>query len=533
MYTGSDESSDRLRQAIDDEIISLEQSIRVLKSRRNAHALISRLPPETLAAIFSFLSTAANDLKWICVSHVCRQWRETALNYPHLWSHINLSKPAPAAIAEILARAKMACLHFEADFTNWRHEHIDAFEKLLEAHISRTRHLKICGPFRPTLERLISSAPNLESLSLLNKPGLSTQWHLITRIILFGCIMPSLTSLELEYFDISWKSGLLKSLQALEIRWPSEDARPELDDWLDALDEMPQIKMLVLLYATPLVPLTASLTPEPSRTVTLPSLTTFYISASAKDCALALAHLVLPALTRLHVDAESRDIEGGDVQLLIPYVARNVYVLQDTEPLRSILIDCKGVRAEVVAPTMPDTDLKFFDPNVLAQVSVPVRFAFSATGSNWNFGMDTTIMDAFLTLIPVNSISTLVTRNNIGFSKKFWFSHAPRWPLLERASLVPSTVNAFIDVLTEDAPPDGPRLPRLTELKLVEVKMTDLATWSLRKMLVQRVEQGVPLHVLDLSMSIAVDGEIDSLREITPAVDVKEPQVAWRNRALR
>ena len=516
MHTGSAESHDHLRQAIDDEIFSLELSIRVLKYRRNALAPISRLPPETLAAIFSFLSIPANNLKWICVSHVCRQWRETALNYPRLWSHINLSKPAPAAITEILARAKMAPLHFEANFTRWGQKQIDTFEKLLEAHISQTRHLRTCGPFLPTLGRLISSAPTLESLSLSHKPGLSTQ--VITPVNLFDCIMPNLTSLELENCDISWKSGLLKGLRTLEILWPSKEARPKLKDWLDALDEMPQLKTLVLQYATPLAPPTVPLTPEPLRTVTLPSLTKFHISASARDCALALTCLVLPALTRLHVDAESHEKEGGDVQLLIPYVARNVYALQDTEPLRSFLIDCKGVRAEVLAWAMPDTDFKLCDPNILALALVPARVKFAATGRNWNFRVDTAIMDAFLTLFPANTVSTLSTRNNIGHSKKFWVSHAPRWPLLEWASLVPSTVNAFIDMLTEDDPPDGPRLPRLTKLTLVDVKVTVLTTWSLRKMLIQRREQGVPLHVLDLSRSFVVDGEIGSLTEIAPVV---------------
>ena len=73
-------------------------------------------------------------------------------------------------------------------------------------------------------------------------------------------------------------------------------------------------------------------------------------------------------------------------------------------------------------------------------------------------------------------------------------------------------------MLTEDAPPDGPRLPRLTKLTLVDVKVTVLTTWSLRKMFIQRREQGVPLPVLDLSRSFVVDGEIGSLREIAPVV---------------
>jgi hypothetical protein len=44
---------ERLQQAIDAEIRSLEESIRALKLRRNALAPISSLPPEVFIAIFS------------------------------------------------------------------------------------------------------------------------------------------------------------------------------------------------------------------------------------------------------------------------------------------------------------------------------------------------------------------------------------------------------------------------------------------------------------------------------------------------
>ena len=108
---------------------------------------------------------------------------------------------------------------------------------------------------------------------------------------------------------------------------------------------MPQLKALFFRYATPLAPLAH---PPISRTATLPSLTYFHIDASANDCALALAHLVLPTLTRLHVDIGSHNRRGGDVLLVIPYVVQNVYALQDTGPIRSILIAGERKRTEVL-----------------------------------------------------------------------------------------------------------------------------------------------------------------------------------------
>ena len=117
MHTSLAKSRDHILQAIDDEIVSLEESTRALRSRRNALAPISRLLPKTLVAIFSLLFPPATfsypsyfngycHLAWMRVAHVCRHWRETALNHPRLWSHVNVHKQTPVAMAEILARAR-------------------------------------------------------------------------------------------------------------------------------------------------------------------------------------------------------------------------------------------------------------------------------------------------------------------------------------------------------------------------------------------------------------------------------------------
>jgi hypothetical protein len=508
----SPESSDHLRQAIDDEINSLEESTRALKSRQNELASISRLPPETLAAIFFFLSLSTwrdrteehawrnepGDMAWIGVTHVCRLWRETALNYPRFWSHIKLTKLTPVGMAKIIARAKTVPLHLETDVTKWGPEQIVAFEKQLETHISHTRHLSISGEHLPTLlDKLVSSAPILEFLSLSSKSPQSSSPQAIIPDNIFNHITPNLTNLKLESCDIIWMSPFLKHLRILQILKLSTEARPKLDDWLDALNEMPQLEELSLQSATPVAPLTGPLISEPSRSATLPSLTRFHISDFSKECALAVAHLVLPALTRLHVDVESRDRDGEDVRLVIPYVARNVCGIQDIEPLRSILFSGEGKRAEVVAWTMPDADVRVCNPTTLLSESVSARLMFTATG-NWNHEVATAIYDALFSLLHVDSVSTFTAQNHTRLSKEFWLNQAPRLPLLERVCLVPTAVKAFRDMLAEDAPPDGPRLPLLTKLTVLYVLWTSTRTYHFRDMLIERVEQGVPLESLDL-----------------------------------
>jgi hypothetical protein len=519
----SAQSRDHLRQTIIDEIKSLKASIRALKSRRNTLAPISCLPLETLATIFAFLSESAwNEgavhLEWIRVSHVCRRWREAALDYPRFWSHINFTKLTSVGMAEILARAKMAPLHLEADTSIWRSPaKVEAFGWQLEAHLSHTRHLSISGYLGTALPRLSSSAPTLEFLSLF-------QIYELPATIpdnFLNYTAPNLTSLELEDCDISWKSPLLKGLRNLQILGLSLEARPNLEDWLDALNEMPKLKTLSLQYATPPVPLASPFISEPSRTITLPFLTDFHICAFAKDCALALAHLLLPTLTRLHVDVESFDEEGEDVRLIIPHIARNVYVLQDIEPFQSFLIAGERTRAEVHAWTMPGVDVEVCDLVTLDDMSRSACLLFSAQGDDWRNGVDTAIFDALLTLVPVDSVLTFSAQNSTRLSKEFWLSHAPRWPLLEQARLVPTSIGAFTEMLAEDTSPDGPRLPSLTKLILLDVTLTVIRTCHLRDMLIERVEQGVPLEVLDLRTCVAADRAIRLLAEIV--IDVEKP----------
>src|SRR6266705_546725 len=107
MDTSSATAQDQLRKAIDDQIRVSEQVTQELKYHRNALPPISRLPPETLAEIFSlfpFSAVAFGDvsyMEWIRVTHICHRWREVALHSPHLWNHINFNKLKLAGFTEI------------------------------------------------------------------------------------------------------------------------------------------------------------------------------------------------------------------------------------------------------------------------------------------------------------------------------------------------------------------------------------------------------------------------------------------------
>ncbi|THU75236.1 hypothetical protein K435DRAFT_707500, partial [Dendrothele bispora CBS 962.96] len=97
---------------IDQEIEKHQKIIRDLKTRRNLHAFISKLPPEILSIIFLLyrdeMAFHWRTLAWIRVSHICRHWRNVALGCPALWSHPIFYMPA--SVPEMLLRSKSAPL---------------------------------------------------------------------------------------------------------------------------------------------------------------------------------------------------------------------------------------------------------------------------------------------------------------------------------------------------------------------------------------------------------------------------------------
>jgi hypothetical protein len=506
---------------VDDEIKVLERVTQELKRQHNALVPISRLPPETLVEIFSLLPFPAGDsectpyLEWIYVTHVCRRWREIALHSPNLWTHINFTDLALAGITEILSRAKMSPLRMEANINFWKKERFNAFRRQLEAHISHIRYLTISGEFQNVLQRIVSPAPALVSLSLTTSSYPYESSKYVIPDSLFNGTAPELTRLELLGCSIRWKSPLLKGLQYLKIRTEYPQAIPTLEDWLAALNEMPQLKTLSLNNATPTISVDNPHISEPQRTVTLSSLTNFNITASARDCALALTHLVLPALISLVVTSESQSQDGDDVRLLIPHVARNAYGPQDTTPFQTILLNGDKRLIAIVAWAIPDADVGVCNWVTMFNAAASARLVFSVTSDNgFRDGMETVVLDSMLSLLPLNTISMLSTQKDTSLSKELWLSHAPKLTNLNRALLFSAAIKAFGEMLEEDASPNGlPRLPQLTTLILSNVELKAPVTHHLRDILVKRKERGVPLEVLDLRTCTGPEHAIKLLSE--------------------
>jgi hypothetical protein len=527
-----------LRQAIDAEIDSLkasfQQSLQSLSQRRNELAPISSLPTEIITDILLLASAKRDDsgLAWLNVTHVCRQWREITLNQRLFWSHINFTTLTLAGAAEMLARAKEAPLHFEAKVMNWDDARYNAFERKLRVHASHIRHLEIIGTSNhlyTTLRRALiaSPAPILENLSLLN---LHSEGVFLPNNFFKGTT-PRLFSLELQEIMISWNSPLLRGLRYLKIYKLNKDNRLSVTEWLDALEEMPQLKELVLHTASPLAD-GFKFPSDIKRTATLPALTHLDISATARDCALSLAHLVLPALTSLILEAESSN-DGTDVLILLPYVTQHAHGPQDTQPLQSMLF-CRGERCtHIIAWPEPDFYMTHNYYDWLKAAKRTARVVLSITRKlSWHSFTYDRVLDAALEAFPLGSLVTLTApEHRARLDKQFWLCHAPRWPLLENVHLAPWAARGLREMLLleDNGGHESPLLPSLRQLDLLgDTLLTKRRTLRLCDALKKRVEQGVPLRVLYLH---TYNWTIDAVRLLrTFVAEVRGPKedTAWQ-----
>jgi hypothetical protein len=392
------------------------------------------------------------------------------------------------------------------------------------------------------LEGLVSPAPTLEYLSLFS----CNEFTFIPDNLFDGCT-PRLSCLELRDCDISWESPLLKGLKYLKIRTPSDNSRPKLAVWLDALRELPQLKALTLHSASPIAPSSQF---DVERTLTLSALTLLDITDYTLDCVFALAHLDLPALTCLRLKVISSDVPNySDVQDLLPYcpyITQHAHGPQDAHPLQSVLISGHAQAGDnylvIAAWTVPDIDAEVHDQPAFLGATIPPRIALAfESGGELFSGAHRQMLDTVLAALPLDDVVMLAAQDPhvAGYraedlsGQQFWLRHAPQWPLLQRVRVAFPVTRGFIQALLEDnGGREKPVLPSLTELVVDDESSGRLLPdLPICDTLMKRVEQGVPLGMLDLR-TCRYDSDsfvaVQSFSEI--GVNVLGPDPEARNR---
>ncbi|KAI0045653.1 hypothetical protein FA95DRAFT_1680321 [Auriscalpium vulgare] len=300
---------------LDEESAALRRVLSAIYTRRNALFLSCRIPPEVLTIIFAFcrddsvedveLTNHSKSLdshrNWIRITHVCRRWRDVALNCSSLWWDVNLAY-GPDWMEEIITRAKNTPIIF-------RRESPDFFvtDRLLDvvrSRLPRMKGLRWKGgnmlredSAERTFWRLLADpAPILVALEL-NASILSSPVSLPDN--LFAGTAPRLQRVRLSNISqFPWGSPLMQRLVSLYLDFPLDAPRPahlpSLPLLLTALKQMTFLKELHLSHCLPrAVP--------PETAIDLSQLTFLSLTDEAFICLTVLRSLCLLPNITLHL----------------------------------------------------------------------------------------------------------------------------------------------------------------------------------------------------------------------------------------
>ncbi|KAI0046005.1 hypothetical protein FA95DRAFT_1560602 [Auriscalpium vulgare] len=270
-----------------------------IRHQHNSRLPAIRLPPEVLTIIFTYLSSAFEagshvwedddspvDLRWLAITHVCRRWRQIALEYPLLWTYIDFSY-GRECLETFLSRAKRAPLSIVSGKPLTANE-----RRFIAQNIGRTRALTVKSS-SDVFTTLNEPATLLEDFELMlfssaaQLPG-----------DLFGRSAPALRHLQLVTpCLLPWKSSLLTELTSLSLRRDDNEffGFTPLHEVLNALGRMHALEKLDLdLEMAPEDPLRHEAS-DSRRIVSLTSLRRLDLFTDLSVARIFYAHIALPS----------------------------------------------------------------------------------------------------------------------------------------------------------------------------------------------------------------------------------------------
>ncbi|KAJ3539757.1 hypothetical protein NMY22_g4593 [Coprinellus aureogranulatus] len=312
------------RSKVEARVAVLERELRALRTCTNKTTVTCRLPPEVLSTVFIVLKSMhatclkrsalnwnrwGEDLSWIRATHVCRHWRQVALNCPALWAGLPLRRPEIADV--FLRRAKAGLLDIEYHGRSSESELL--LTKVMKGGIHRLRSLRLTASSEGFLSNLLSgstgSAPFLNELSIFNGDGPPDALP----AGFLGGGAPSLARLELDGVSFEWESLPMNSgLLHLLLAWrpgkprPPASVKPSVDIFVNAMQQFFSLRTLELRHVLPD-------TTSTTRTT-----------------------LALPALGSLRLWDSSRNIQSFLQMVSVPNASSITIFLSDDQVNRAI-----------------------------------------------------------------------------------------------------------------------------------------------------------------------------------------------------
>ncbi|TFY64857.1 hypothetical protein EVG20_g5804 [Dentipellis fragilis] len=310
------------------------------------HSTISRLPSELIALIFKALAAAHREsiypytwgqrgwhrLGWIRVTHVCRYWREIAIQNSSLWCSIDTGLGLPF-LEEQLARSKSSPISWSI------HSDISPRQiALVSQHLFHIKHLSctdLLGRPGEFAEKVLTRpAPLLERLTI-TESTYSGQSQLLTILPsgIFADSTPSLRCLSIRGAQLPWLLPTLSNLVELKINavttalysTPSGSACSPINGRPIPASSLiyyalPQMRSLRTLHLAACLP---EPTTEGHEIVDMPYLEDLRLTGEVTSCGQLINHIIIPPRCRLLLHCVLTPTGRlGDAEFIVPLLVR-------------------------------------------------------------------------------------------------------------------------------------------------------------------------------------------------------------------
>ena len=391
---------------------------------------ISLLPPEVLARVFHFLLLEEppfpieRDLGWRRATHVCRFWRQVALDDSSLWGTISGITTNAELISEMLARSRDAPLDIDLNLNL----HFDIHGALYEAlyrkvlllfppHLPRTRKLQLHNLSASNFDIIQSiysrEAPALEHFEIgfsNTSPGSPVVFHDLGDTTLFKARAPRLRTLLLSHVLITWSLiplGQLTQLKIVPFELVSTDYIPpavELGDvkqFIDLLVNCPALETLALGHCLP-----SQLSQlSHGQTIHLSRLSRLCLAGSSSRVMNLMEMLDLPSLKMLHLHCISENTLTHDDHLLLPIVSAKLKnpAFVEFQKLSVTLTLRMHVSFNVTASTTLPSSRSRQSQNIEADMDGDAEFILSFDGHSNLLGL----VEGVCKMLPISNLRFL------------------------------------------------------------------------------------------------------------------------------
>ena len=262
----------------------------------------------------------------VLVSHVCRHWRQVALDTPSLWTTIHLRLKCHMDRSRIyLSRKKHKLIdilvdtcaedEYEEGYNLFTPEFMAVFSPLMpivnawRSFALKVRH-KDCKIGARDVLSSCGSAPNLEYLQLWHIENWESAERLFTQIgpppvVIFNKELPKLQHLSLIGVNVPWTQvNFLEDLTTIEFALHSVDVRIPYEVWANMLKTSPRLEKLSLYYSGP----KPGDFPWPNEVIALPGMKELSLTdLDAPYLCDILRYLHMPQLTSLRLELPAQE----------------------------------------------------------------------------------------------------------------------------------------------------------------------------------------------------------------------------------